>query len=206
MLIAGASGHAIEILSILKKENPKIIPVFFDDTSSTTSEISQDYQILRTLDEASLYFNTSPSFILGVGKPIYRKILFEKLKSVAGEIQSIISSHASIGNYKVELGKGLNIFPFASITARISIGFGTLVHSHVSIHHDCSIGDFCELSPGCRILGGVSIGDSVSIGAGAIILPGCRVGTGAIVGAGAVVTKDVAANALVAGIPAKPLY
>lgn len=41
------------------------------------------------------------------------------------------------------------------------------------------------------------------IGAGATILPGVTVGENAIVGAGAVVTKDVEANTIVGGIPAK---
>ncbi|MEV7431934.1 WxcM-like domain-containing protein [Nocardioides sp. NPDC092400] len=42
-----------------------------------------------------------------------------------------------------------------------------------------------------------------SIGGGATILPGLRVGRNAMVGAGAVVTKDVPANAIVAGNPAR---
>ena len=41
------------------------------------------------------------------------------------------------------------------------------------------------------------------IGAGATVLPGVTVGENAVVGAGAVVTKDVAANVVVAGVPAK---
>ena len=41
------------------------------------------------------------------------------------------------------------------------------------------------------------------IGAGATILPGVTVGENAVVAAGAVVTKDVAANTVVGGIPAK---
>lgn len=47
------------------------------------------------------------------------------------------------------------------------------------------------------------IGDNVFLGAGAIILPGVNVGNGAIIGAGAIVTKDVAANTIVAGNPAR---
>lgn len=43
------------------------------------------------------------------------------------------------------------------------------------------------------------------IGAGAIILPGITVGERAVVGAGAVVTRDVAADAVVAGVPAVPI-
>ena len=41
------------------------------------------------------------------------------------------------------------------------------------------------------------------IGAGATILPGVIIGENAVVAAGAVVSKDVAANTIVAGVPAK---
>ena len=49
----------------------------------------------------------------------------------------------------------------------------------------------------------VEVGSNVWIGYGACILRGVRVGDNAIVGTNSVVTKDVPANAVVAGIPAK---
>ena len=42
-----------------------------------------------------------------------------------------------------------------------------------------------------------------SIGSDAVILCGVTIGDGAMVGAGAVVTRDVAAGAIVKGIPAR---
>ncbi len=42
-----------------------------------------------------------------------------------------------------------------------------------------------------------------SIGSGAVILAGVTIGEGAMVGAGAVVTKDVPANTVVKGVPAR---
>jgi acetyltransferase-like isoleucine patch superfamily enzyme len=47
------------------------------------------------------------------------------------------------------------------------------------------------------------VGSNVWIGYGACILRGVRVGDNAVIGTSAVVTKDVPANAVVAGVPAK---
>ena len=51
----------------------------------------------------------------------------------------------------------------------------------------------------------IYIGRNVWLGAGAIILPGITIGDNSIVGAGSVVTKNVPANTIVVGNPAKVL-
>lgn len=51
----------------------------------------------------------------------------------------------------------------------------------------------------------VVIGDNVWIGAKAIILKGVKIGDNAIIAAGAVVTKDIPANCVAGGVPAKVL-
>ena len=52
----------------------------------------------------------------------------------------------------------------------------------------------------------IHIGKRVWIGSNATVLPGVTIGNGAVVAAGAVVTKDVPANALVGGVPAKVIH
>ncbi|HHT7796123.1 TPA: acyltransferase [Streptococcus suis] len=51
--------------------------------------------------------------------------------------------------------------------------------------------------------GKISIKDNVHIGTNSIIMPGVTIGENSIVATGAVVTKDVAPNTIVGGVPAR---
>lgn len=85
----------------------------------------------------------------------------------------------------------------------IAIGDNVLIGQQVviaTINHD--------LVPSKRanmIAAPVTIGNNVWIGAHATILAGVTIGDGAVIAAGAVVNKDVPANTVVGGVPAKIL-
>lgn len=203
MLIAGAGGHAREIVGVLAELKQLEDVYLFDDVSENLPvAIWNQFPVIRTTAEAREALERNKRFVLGVGKPAHRKALYDKMVALGGIPYSVISPYARIGSFNTVLKNGLNIMTGAVITNDIIIGEGSLIHINATIHHDCRVGIFCELSPGCHLLGKATIGNFVSIGAGAVILPGITIGDHAVIGAGAVVTKDVLAGAIVKGVPA----
>jgi maltose O-acetyltransferase len=107
-----------------------------------------------------------------------------------------------IGDISVGNNVSINAFVHMWGHGHINIGNDCLIASHVSITsltHDPNAG----LYRSGNVAKAVNIGNNVWIGSHAVILPGISIGNNAIVGAGAVVNKDVPANAVVAGVPAK---
>ncbi len=93
---------------------------------------------------------------------------------------------------------------------RVTLKSGVFLWDGLRVHDDVFIGPQAtftnDLMPRSRQpfeLTQTTICRGASIGAGAVILPGVTIGEGAMVGAGAVVTKDVPANSVVVGNPAR---
>lgn len=83
----------------------------------------------------------------------------------------------------------------------IFIGDGVLIGHNVvlaTLNHDSNPQKRGDMYPAP-----IRIGNNVWIGAQATVLPGVTIDDGVIVAAGAVVTRDVPANVIVGGVPAK---
>ena len=85
----------------------------------------------------------------------------------------------------------------------------------ITIGEDCQIGPNVQLltpthpvEPGPRrarleAARPITIGDNVWLGGGAVVLPGVTIGDNSVIGAGAVVTRDVPADVIALGNPAR---
>ncbi|MFK3982968.1 sugar O-acetyltransferase [Micromonospora sp. NPDC050397] len=124
------------------------------------------------------------------------------------------------------IGDGVGVRPpfYCDFGYHISIGAGTFVNygavlldvAPITIGADVQIGPNVQLltpthptEPEPRrakweAAKPITIGDNVWLGAGAIVLAGVTIGENTVVGAGAVVTRDLPANVVALGNPARP--
>jgi acetyltransferase-like isoleucine patch superfamily enzyme len=129
---------------------------------------------------------------------------------------------------RIEIGSGSFVDPYAELNTTggsITIGKDSCIHSFCVLYGagGLTIGDHVRIATHALIIGGnhgfdvpdapiheqegtkkgIRIGDDVWIGAGAIILDGVTIGAHAVIGAGSVVTRDIPADAVAMGVPAK---
>ncbi|WP_125707448.1 sugar O-acetyltransferase [Companilactobacillus zhongbaensis] len=135
------------------------------------------------------------------------KILREVIGTYGDNLYILPPINANCGLYNANFGK--DIF--------INYNCNFVDDGRISFGEDCMIGPNVTfataahpISPKLRLKKmqynkPITIGKNVWIGASSTILPGVTIGDNAVVGAGSVVTKDVAANTIVVGTPARKL-
>jgi acetyltransferase-like isoleucine patch superfamily enzyme len=94
---------------------------------------------------------------------------------------------------------------FGSEPYLVTLGDHVSVTSASFITHDGAVWVARQQHPEIDLIAPIRVGNNVFIGAGAMILPGVHVGDNVVIGAMSLVTRDVASDTVVAGIPAKPL-
>jgi acetyltransferase-like isoleucine patch superfamily enzyme len=130
-----------------------------------------------------------------------------------------------VNAYGCSIGENSKVGAFVEIQKGASIGKNCKISSHTFICEGVHIEDNCFIGHGVMFTNDLFpratnpdgstqtdadwtlvetfVKKGASIGSNATILCGITIGENALVGAGAVVTKDVPANAVVAGNPAK---
>ncbi|WP_225641417.1 sugar O-acetyltransferase [Streptomyces werraensis] len=109
--------------------------------------------------------------------------------------------------------------------SNITVGARTFVNYHLTALDVAAItiGEDCQIGPNVQLLTPthpvepqprrdkleaarpITIGDNVWIGGGAIVCPGVTIGDNSVIGAGAVVTRNIPANVVAVGNPARPV-
>ena len=134
------------------------------------------------------------------GTPEYDALMHRIFPSM-GEGSSVVAPLTAVRPHMVSIGRNVVVMPGCLMMSAggITIDDGAMIAANVQLisnNHDLYERQVITCRP-------IRIGKNAWIGAGATILPGVTVGDNAVVGAASVVTKDVEADTIVAGNPAR---
>lgn len=137
------------------------------------------------------------------------------------------AASATLAELVGSLGEGVTVRPplFVDYGVNLHLGAETFVNFNLTALDAAPIhvGAHCQIGPNVQLLtplhpmdpqtrrdkletaAPISIGDNVWLAGGVIVCPGVRIGDNAVIGAGSVVTRDIPADVVAVGNPARVL-
>ncbi|GAA1016196.1 sugar O-acetyltransferase [Streptomyces thermogriseus] len=145
----------------------------------------------------------------------------------AAYVEDAASARPLLAELLGAVGEGVDVRPPLRVDygSNIRIGARTFVNYNLTALDVAriTIGEDCQIGPNVQLLTPthplepqprrdkleaalpITLGDNVWLGGGVIVCPGVTIGDNSVIGAGAVVTKDIPANVLAVGNPARPV-
>ena len=191
--VLGAGGHAKVVVAALRAAGRAIAGCYVLDPAQIGGHVLR----VPVLHEDALPHGAPR--VLATGDNRLRERLAATL---AGPWVTVVHPSAVV-DPTVVLGEGAVICAGVVLQPDVRVGAHAIINTSAHVDHDGVVGAFAHLAPGCHVAGGVQLGVGAFVGTGASVIPGRCVGEWATVGAGAVVVRDVVANAVVVGVPAR---
>lgn len=205
-VILGAGGHARVLIDALQTDPAIRIAGALDTDTTLWGKTISDVRVLGGDAElAKLPPQGVTHFVVGVGstgdsqarRRVFAAGLAAGLKPLTVRHGTVVCSPFA------QVADGAQLLPGCIVNTGAQIGCNVIINTGAIIEHDCWIEEHAHIAPGARLAGNVHVGPGAHVGLGACVLPNLNIGDAAIVGAGAVVTKDVPAQTVVTGVPAR---
>ncbi len=204
LFIYGARGAGIEVHDLVVRNNKlkeKYSSIYFiDDFVDET-----DYYGTKTIHFTSCkgYMkNDDAEFIIAVGEPAARKMLFDKIK-LAGYAFATLIDETAIISETARISEGCVINAYAIVSAEVIIKENCFIMFESIIGHHAFIESHCLICPKATVGGHSRIGTQTFLGLGSSMMQRVNIGKKAIVGLGSMVFRDVEDNTTVIGNPAR---
>lgn len=200
--ILGAGNHATELSEYIGATPNFSIEGYIVNVEDQNNHSRFEQRTLFIEDFLTQVSPSNDIKIISGFSDLKRKPFIELLEQKGYQFINVIHPHSYISP-SITIGTGNCIAPNCVINTNVSIANHCIINANCSVSHDCVIENYATISPGVTLAGNVRIGENVFIGSGATIIPNITVARGAYIAAGACVTKDVPADVMIAGVPAK---
>ncbi len=202
LIVVGGGGFAREVVWLAQSCGFNVVGVLDDSISMLYSKTS-DINVLGKVDDWDKY--PECSFVVAIGSPRIRKKVVKKMGVIGSPTFTKLIHPNVVSSNQIRVGEGAIICAGSIFTVDIDIGNHCIVNLNSTVGHESVIGDFVTIAPLVAVSGNVCIEDYVEIGTGASIRQGLKLGQGSMLAMGSVLTKNLPANMIYAGTPAKKL-
>jgi len=207
LLIIGAGGFAREtadaVRAVAAAGGGYELAGFLDDDPVLRGAAIAGSEVLGPVD--AITDHPDAAVVVCVGRPgayTARRAIVSRLSLPAERYATIVHPSCSIGS-TCAVGVGSVLLAQVALTADVTVGDHVAVMPQVVLTHDVHIDDFATLASGVRLGGGVHVGTGAYVASGVSVREGLRIGPWAMVGMGSLVTRDVPAERLWFGSPAR---
>ena len=174
---------------------------FFDDDPKKIGSDFCGFPVLGSISE--IISLDEANLCLGIAFPEIKERIYKKLRGQSRfNWPTFIHKKAWVSS-GVEIGPGSIIYPTATVDFGASIGSFVVINTNCSVGHETTIGNFTSLAPGVATGGHTVIGDGVDMGIGSSTIQDVVIGENTVIGGAAMVTRDIPANSVAVGVPAR---
>lgn len=204
LFIYGTGGAGVEVYDLALRNNKlynKYSKIYFIDDYSDEG----DYYGTKSFHFTSCgkcIGNDTAEFIIAVGEPSARKLLYDRVKSAGYSLATLIDETAVISD-TANISEGCIINAYAIVSSEVVIKENCFVMFQSVIGHHAIIENNCVICPKATVGGHSRVGMQSFLGLGSSMIQGANIGDQVIVGMGSMVFRSVENGVTVTGNPAR---
>lgn len=194
LLILGAGAFAVEVADPISEIPTFELAGFVQSVDATQRDKQLEGLPVYWIEDLARLAETHWA-ICAVGSS-RRRAFIEQAAAFGIRFATVIHP-ASRVSAKSTLGEGTLVSAGVMIGAHARVGRHVILNRGALVGHHTEVGDYAVCGPGANIAGSCKIGEGAYIGIGAVVRDHLTIGAGSVLGAGAVAVRDVPENVMV---------